>query len=96
MPDAVTIQVNGENRETPAGTTVTTLLAQLGLNSGRVAIEYNLQILPKSKWEETALKSSNSLAVAKHIPRPGVGPSNAFQQMPHLLFLRLQISSRNF
>ena len=30
MPDAIIIQVNGEDRETPAGTTITDLLAQLG------------------------------------------------------------------
>jgi thiamine biosynthesis protein ThiS len=67
MSEAVTIQVNGETRETPAGTTVTALLAQLGLNSGRVAIEYNLQILPKSKWDETHVGHGDRLEIVQFV-----------------------------
>jgi thiamine biosynthesis protein ThiS len=67
MPDAITIQVNGENRETAVGTTITGLLAQLGLNSGRVAIEYNLRILPKSKWEETHVVKGDRLEIVQFV-----------------------------
>jgi len=67
MSEALTIQVNGEKRETPAGTTVTALLAQLGLNSGRVAIEYNLHILPKSKWEETHVASGDRFEIVQFV-----------------------------
>jgi len=67
MPAVVTIQVNGETRETPAGTTVTELLAQLGLNSSRVAIEYNRQILPKSKWDETHVAHSDRLEIVQFV-----------------------------
>ena len=67
MPDAVTIQVNGENRETAAGTSVTALLAQLGLSSGRVAIEYNRQILPKSKWDETHVGHGDRFEIVQFV-----------------------------
>lgn len=67
MPDAVRIQINGENRETTAGTTVTALLVQLGLNSGRVAIEYNLQILPKSKWDETRVAQGDRFEIVQFV-----------------------------
>lgn len=67
MSNAVTIQVNGGNRETSAGTTVTALLAQLGLNSGRVAIEYNLQILPKSKWDQTHIAHGDRLEIVQFV-----------------------------
>jgi sulfur carrier protein len=67
MPDAITIQLNGESRETPAGTTIIALLAQLGLNSGRVAIEYNLHILPKSKWEQTQIANGDRLEIVQFV-----------------------------
>jgi sulfur carrier protein len=67
MSQTVTIQVNGENRETPAGTTLTALLAQLGLNSGRVAIEYNLQVLPKSKWDETHMANGDRVEIVQFV-----------------------------
>ena len=67
MANAITILVNGESRETPAGSTVLTLLDQLGLNAGRVAIEYNLQILPKTKWEETMVTGGDRFEIVQFV-----------------------------
>jgi len=67
MENAVLIQVNGENRETVAGTTVSGLLAQLGLSAGRVAIEYNLRILPKAKWEETRVMDGDRFEIVQFV-----------------------------
>ncbi len=43
------IVVNGQERNAKAGDTVTDLLAALGLENGRVAIERNLKILPRAR-----------------------------------------------
>jgi sulfur carrier protein len=67
MSDGIVIQVNGESRATAAGTTVLELLEQLGLNAGRVAIEYNLQILAKTKWEETRVASGDKLEIVQFV-----------------------------
>ena len=67
MTNGILIQVNGESRETRAGTTVRSLLDELGLNAGRVAIEYNLQILPKAKWEETRMASGDKLEIVQFV-----------------------------
>jgi thiamine biosynthesis protein ThiS len=67
MDRAIVIQVNGENRETAAGTTVTGLLSQLGLNAGRVAIERNLRILPKAKWEETQVAEGDRFEIVQFV-----------------------------
>ena len=67
MADAITVQVNGESRETPPGTTVLLLLDQLGLNAARVAIEYNLQILPKSRWPETVVAAGDCVEIVQFV-----------------------------
>ena len=67
MEKAILIQVNGESRETAAGTTVAALLSQLGLNSGRVAIEHNLRILPKAKWEETQVSEGDRFEIVQFV-----------------------------
>jgi thiazole synthase len=67
MDTAILIQVNGENRETAAGTTVTGLLSQLGLNAGRVAVERNLRILPKAKWEETQVAEGDCFEIVQFV-----------------------------
>ena len=67
MSNAILIRVNGETREATAGTTVVSLLEQLGLNSGRVAIEYNLHILPRTKWEATQLAAGDRLEIVQFV-----------------------------
>ncbi len=51
----IQIQLNGEARELPAGTTVATLIEQLGHAGRRVAVEVNREIVPKGRHAEHAL-----------------------------------------
>lgn len=67
MSHALVIQVNGETRETVAGTTITALLTQLGLNSGRIAIEYNRHILPKTQWDDTQVAHGDRLEIVQFV-----------------------------
>lgn len=67
MPDEIHVHVNGEARQLPPGTSVRVLLDQLGLNPGRVAIEYNLEILPKTKWEETRVAAGDRLEIVQFV-----------------------------
>jgi thiamine biosynthesis protein ThiS len=67
MEQPILIQVNGESRETTAGTTVEALLTQLGLNAGRVAIEYNRRILPKGKWGETQVGEGDQFEIVQFV-----------------------------
>jgi thiamine biosynthesis protein ThiS len=65
MSDTLVIQVNGETRETTPGTTIASLLNQLGLNQGRVAIELNLHVLPKSRWGDTPVAHGDHLEIVQ-------------------------------
>ncbi len=65
----ITITVNGENRATKPGATVVDLLRELGLNSGRVAIERNLEILPRPLWPETQLAQGDRLEIVQFVGR---------------------------
>jgi sulfur carrier protein len=55
----VTIVVNGETHEVPEGLGVSALLSRLGLPSDRVAIERNLEILPRSQWAATSVQTGD-------------------------------------
>lgn len=59
MSDAISILINGERREVPAGVNVTRLLAHLGIAPTRVAIERNLDLLPRAQWETTAVAAGD-------------------------------------
>ena len=67
MANEIRVQVNGETKDLPPGTSVRSLLDQLGLNPGRVAIEYNLEILPKTKWEATQVSPGDRLEIVQFV-----------------------------
>jgi thiamine biosynthesis protein ThiS len=67
MSNEILVEVNGETREAPAGTNVVGLLEQLGLNTGRVAIEYNFKILPRVQWESTRLAAGDRLEIVQFV-----------------------------
>jgi sulfur carrier protein len=55
MTTGIQIVVNGETREVPQGLGVVSLLSHLGLPADRVAIERNLEILPRAQWLSTVV-----------------------------------------
>jgi len=67
MTTAISITVNGEPREMTSGATVVDLLQQLGLNAGRVAIERNLEILPRPQWQETQIASGDRYEIVQFV-----------------------------
>ena len=67
MQTTLTITVNGENRAAKPGATVVDLLRELGLDSGRVAIERNLEILPRPKWAETTVEAGDRYEIVQFV-----------------------------
>ncbi len=67
MQTTISIVVNGENRAAKSGATVVDLLGDLGLNSGRVAIERNLEILPRQKWIETRVEAGDRYEIVQFV-----------------------------
>jgi thiamine biosynthesis protein ThiS len=61
------IIVNGENRAANSGATVLDLLRELGLDSGRVAIERNLEILPRPRWAETSVEAGDRYEIVQFV-----------------------------
>ena len=67
METKIAIVVNGENRAAKPGTAVIDLLRELGLDSGRVAIERNLEILPRPKWTETQVAPGDRYEIVQFV-----------------------------
>jgi thiamine biosynthesis protein ThiS len=67
MQTTFSIVVNGENRAAKPGATVIDLLRELGLDSGRVAIERNLEILPRPEWTETKVEPGDRYEIVQFV-----------------------------
>jgi len=63
----VTITVNGEVRAIPHDTTVQGLLVLLGLEPRKIAVERNMEIVPKSLYEETRLGADDRIEIVQFV-----------------------------
>lgn len=61
------IQLNGDTFELPAGETVADLLARMELAGRRVAVELNLDIVPRSEHATTLLNEGDQVEVVQAI-----------------------------
>ena len=67
MGATISITVNGEAREIPGPATVADLLARIGLDLRKVAVERNLEIVPRSTYAATALAAGDQLEIVHFI-----------------------------
>ena len=58
-----TIQFNGQPREVPSGTTVAALLAHLELRPAFVAVEVNLDLVPRAEHARHELREGDRVEV---------------------------------
>lgn len=61
------ITLNGEPRDLPPGTTVTALLALLGVAGGRVAVEVNTRVVQRALHEATELQPGDHVEVVTFV-----------------------------
>jgi sulfur carrier protein len=64
----VRVTINGETREI-AATRLDALLGELDYEGSHFAIAVNYDVLPKSRWAETALKAGDEIEIIT--PRQG-------------------------
>lgn len=67
MSDRIAITVNGQAREVAPGATVAALLAAIGLDVRKVAVERNEEIVPRSTYAEVALAPGDRLEIVHFI-----------------------------
>ena len=63
----VTLRLNGQDRTIAQGTTISGLLADLGLQEDQVAVELDREIAPRAKWASTALDDGASVEVVHFV-----------------------------
>ncbi len=61
------LQINGDARQFDGSLTLTSLLAQLGMKTDRVAIELNSNIVPRDKWNTTNLADGDQLEIVHFV-----------------------------
>ncbi len=65
-PDAaasITVRLNGEERRCPAGLNLQELLEHVGYRPQLVVVEFNGEILPRSRWLAQPVREADNLEV---------------------------------
>jgi len=63
----ITITLNGEPRTVAAGLSIAALVAELGLNAKKVAVERNLEIVPRSTLAVVRLEDGDQLEIVHFV-----------------------------
>ena len=64
---SLAIRVNGELRRVPAGVSVARMLVELGLNPQRVAVERNLEVVPRASLADVAVADGDTFEVVHFV-----------------------------
>jgi sulfur carrier protein len=67
MRSTLIVTLNGEHRSVSPGSSVADLLAEIGLDSRKVAVERNEEIVPRSSYADTRLASGDALEIVHFI-----------------------------
>ena len=61
------LTVNGQAREVPSGITVRELIAELGLEGGPVAVERNLEVVPRAEHARAVLAEGDVVEIVHFV-----------------------------
>ena len=61
------IQVNGEPRRVADGLSISAMLGELGLDPRKVAVERNLEIVPRSSLDEVAVADGDPFEIVHFV-----------------------------
>jgi thiamine biosynthesis protein ThiS len=63
----LSIRVNGEHRRVRDGLTIADLALELGLEPTRVAVERNLEVVPRSRLPEVAVEDGDEFEIVTFV-----------------------------
>jgi thiazole synthase len=67
VDETASITVNGEPRRVPRGISVADLALELGLEPGRVAVERNMEIVPRSTLGQVEVEDGDDYEIVTFV-----------------------------
>ena len=64
---ALTVTINGETRQLNSSVNVAELLTGMGLDPAKIAVERNLEVVPRSQYQDTVLTDGDRLEIVHFI-----------------------------
>ena len=65
--DGISVRVNGELRSIPAASSIADMLRAIGLDPRKVAVERNLEIVPRSDLDSVAVANGDAYEIVHFV-----------------------------
>jgi len=67
VDQTLSVRINGEHRNVVGGTNIAALIAELGLDAKRVAVERNLEIVPRSTFAAVEVEDGDQYEIVHFV-----------------------------
>jgi thiazole synthase len=67
LKESIAVHVNGDLRHVTVGMTLADVLGELGLDPRKVAVECNLEIVPRSTFGEVLVQEGDQLEIVHFV-----------------------------
>jgi thiazole synthase len=67
LDGSLSVRVNGEHRRVPGGMSVAEMVGQLGLDPLRVAVERNLEVIPRSTLGQVSVEDGDDFEIVHFV-----------------------------
>jgi thiazole synthase len=67
VTESLSVRLNGEPRRVSAGASIAEMLRELGLNPEKVAVERNLEIVPRSTLGEVRVADGDAFEIVHFV-----------------------------
>jgi len=63
----ISVTVNGEARAIPGGSSIAAMLQAIGLDPRKVAVEHNLEVVPRSTFEDVEVREDDKFEIVHFV-----------------------------
>ena len=67
IDQTVQVRINGEHRRVNEGISIAELVSELGFDPVRVAVERNLEVVPRSTLRDVAVEDGDELEIVRFV-----------------------------
>jgi thiamine biosynthesis protein ThiS len=67
LDSTIQVRINGEHRRVDGGVSIAELVREIGFDPGRVAVERNLEVVPRSTLEEVKVEDGDDYEIVRFV-----------------------------
>ena len=67
VEEMIAVRINGEPKSVPTGLSIAGLLREIGIDPKKVAVEHNLEIVPRSMLDRVRIENGDTFEIVHFV-----------------------------